>query len=133
MSGSDSAERDDLISVEECKGPFYDALRATIPPVMRVSSVLPVAFRYVARRTPNPLGAGTVMDAMLAQASADPDMADALEYAVIFKRADLIAAGLPAELADRLLTKAAALPDSGAILETVPVVPPPADEETSAP
>jgi hypothetical protein len=94
------------------------AIAPYVAPAMRVKSVLPVAFRWAARRIP--LEVGTVMDAVLAQAAADPDYADALEYAVRIERADLLAAGMPAELVDAVLELAATRPGSDAAMELVP-------------
>ena len=142
MSGSDSAERADLISVDDCTGPFYDALRATIPPVTRVSSVLPVAFRTVLSQMPappgSPEGVEDAEDAVTAAVATMPKpFRIAWEYSVLIKRADLVqlgpGLGWDEETIDAVLGTAAALPDSGTILETVPVVPPPAEEETPAP
>ena len=100
------------------RGPLPEALRpmrAAAPPGVpvlgeatpHVQSVGPVAFRWVARRLPNPQGSGTVLDALMAAAAADPDLATELEYATVFRRDRLIASGVPAAVVDAVLAKAA--------------------------
>ena len=56
-----------------------------------------------------------MLDALLAAAAKDPDASDALEFAVRIERSDLIAGGMPAELADQVLALAATFPGADAM------------------
>lgn len=98
----------------------HPTLRTAPAAALRVRSVLPVAFRWAARRVPNPAGPGTVMDALLAGAAADPDQADALEYMVRAERLALVAGGMSEALVDAVLELAATRPGADAVMEPVP-------------